>query len=164
LLEVFRHILKRSPDSALLLVGSGEKQNEIMNLARAYDLEPHIHFLGFRTDLWRIFRSMDVLIMPSRVEGFPLTVIQAQLAQVPVLASHAVPPEANFTGNVCYLSLHLPPSVWAEAALELAQKPCRWPAVDSPDVRKFTLEENVRFLCSVYSGRPAQAQGVLGES
>jgi glycosyltransferase involved in cell wall biosynthesis len=151
LLDIFREIQKKCPNSTLLLVGTGEKEQEIRSLVRGYQLERNVFFLGFRADLWRIFRAVDLLLMPSRVEGLPLTVIQAQFAQVPVLASEAIPAEANFSGNVQYLSLRLPASVWARVALELVRRPCEWPNPDTPEVRRFTLEQNARFLASVYS-------------
>jgi glycosyltransferase involved in cell wall biosynthesis len=44
-------------------------------------------FTGFRNDVPRILNAIDILVLPSQREGFPMTVLEAMAAGKPVIAS-----------------------------------------------------------------------------
>lgn len=46
-----------------------------------------VRFLGMRTDVERLYRSMDVFVLPSHREGFPRTPMEAAAMGVPVVAT-----------------------------------------------------------------------------
>ena len=48
-----------------------------------------VRFLGFRIDVPRLMASADVLVHPTRTEGFGLSLIEAMAAGLPVVASDA---------------------------------------------------------------------------
>ncbi|MBA3035505.1 MAG: glycosyltransferase family 4 protein [Desulfobacterium sp.] len=48
-----------------------------------------VQFLGFRNDVPRIMASADVLVDPTRMEGFGLCLVEAMAAGLPVVASNA---------------------------------------------------------------------------
>jgi glycosyltransferase involved in cell wall biosynthesis len=51
--------------------------------------EGRVKFLGFRNDVPRLMASADVLVDPTRMEGFGLCLVEAMAAGVPVVASDA---------------------------------------------------------------------------
>lgn len=61
-------------------VGDGSKAEEARNRANTYGLEKNVTFLGRRNDVPDILQSMDVFIMPSTVEGLPMSAIEAMRA------------------------------------------------------------------------------------
>ncbi len=70
-------------------VGVGPSLNFLENLVKEYKLESHITFLGSKNREW-IYNNLqyyDLLVQPSRYEGFGLTVIEAMAAKLPCLVS-----------------------------------------------------------------------------
>lgn len=56
---------------------------------RAGDLEGSVRFGGFHEDVWGAYERADVALVPSLVEPFGNTAVEAQLAGVPVIVSDA---------------------------------------------------------------------------
>lgn len=50
-------------------------------------LEDTVRFLGQRDDTPDLLRAADMLLLPSTVEGLPLSILEAQATKVPVLAA-----------------------------------------------------------------------------
>ncbi len=56
----------------LLLIGEGERINEVKELVRTYSLENRVHFLGLRNDVFNILKSCDYGILSSHMAcGIP---------------------------------------------------------------------------------------------
>lgn len=77
----------RSERLELLIVGHGETEVELRAIAAANGLAARVHFLGFRTDVPRLMKTADFLVLPSRWEGLPYVVLEAQAAGLPVVAT-----------------------------------------------------------------------------
>ena len=81
-------------DTGLVFVGDGihEKRQEIAKrLTRCGVPESRLRIRGFVQDqesLKRLFQEVDLVVMPSRTEGFGLTGLEAMSAGLPVLVSH----------------------------------------------------------------------------
>lgn len=122
LLSVFSEIRKKNDKAKLLLVGTGELENEIRDLARELGIESDIVFAGVRTDIPAILSAMDVFLLTSLYEGMPNTVIEAQGTGLPCVISDTITREANITNLVRYLPLN-DYGRWASETLEVsAQK------------------------------------------
>ena len=70
----------------LLLAGEGPLKNEIEKLVNENNLADRIFFMGFRTDVDRIIRSSDVMLIPSKWEGFGLVAVEAMACGKNVVA------------------------------------------------------------------------------
>lgn len=117
LLQIFAEIRERREDAVLLLVGTGEKEQEIRARADELNLTEHVRFLGSRSDTDRLYQAMDVFVMPSLFEGVPLTGIEAQFAQLPCVFSDKVPAEVAFTEACRFVPLQDSPAAWAQQVL-----------------------------------------------
>jgi glycosyltransferase involved in cell wall biosynthesis len=62
-------------------------ESELRRLCQELQLEDRVRFLGFRSDAPDILRAADVFLLPSTHEGLPLSLVEAQATQVPVIAS-----------------------------------------------------------------------------
>jgi glycosyltransferase involved in cell wall biosynthesis len=60
---------------------------ELQALIGELGLQQHVQFLGYRNDVHRLLAAADALLLPSRQEGLPLAILEAQAARVPVLAA-----------------------------------------------------------------------------
>lgn len=77
----------RNRDHAVstVLIGKGPLMNECRSFVNDRDLE-NVYLAGFREDALSLLPEFDVFLLPSRFEGFPLTVLECLHAGVPVVA------------------------------------------------------------------------------
>lgn len=71
----------------LLIVGTGEREEELKAYVSEHQLQDHVIFTGFRTDARRLLYGMDIFGLPSEVEGEPVSVMEAMNAGLPVAAA-----------------------------------------------------------------------------
>lgn len=64
----------------LTLVGDGPELENVQNLSSLLHLDKYVSFLGRRNDIPEILKDKDVFIMPSLVEGLPMSAIEAMRA------------------------------------------------------------------------------------
>lgn len=64
----------------MTFVGGGSKEDETIKMAKQYGLDSYVSFMGRRNDVPEILQSMDVFIMPSTIEGLPMSAIEAMRA------------------------------------------------------------------------------------
>jgi glycosyltransferase involved in cell wall biosynthesis len=82
-------VLEATADTHFLFVGEGDARERISRELAARGLESNVHLLGFRNDVPEIITASDLLILPSRVEGFGYVLVEAMAAGLPVMASRA---------------------------------------------------------------------------
>lgn len=115
LLEAFRELLTADSTAKLVLIGEGELRPEIE--AKAAGLPAgSVLLLGTRTDIPRLLQAADVFAFPSRFEGMPVTMVEAQAAGLPCIKSNTVTDECIVTDLVTLLPID-DPKIWAETIL-----------------------------------------------
>lgn len=77
----------RYPSCHYLFIGEGKQRNELELLVQRHSLQDRVTFLGFRSDIADLLQVIDVVVMPSRLEGLPFVLLEAMAAAVPVVAS-----------------------------------------------------------------------------
>ena len=121
LLQIFTFILKKNPSAVLLLVGSGERKEDIRKKAEELGIEKDIVFYGVTEDVPAVLNMMDVFVFPSRFEGFGNVLIEAQASGLKCFASEGVIPESvKITDNLEWISLNTAPDIWAEEILKVS--------------------------------------------
>ncbi|HWO76919.1 MAG TPA: glycosyltransferase [Bacillus sp. (in: firmicutes)] len=71
----------------LILIGEGELESHYRKLAIDLDINKRVFFLGKRSDVPSITKSVDICVLSSNWEGFGLVVVEAMAAGKPVIAS-----------------------------------------------------------------------------
>lgn len=74
-------------DWTLDLIGDGPREQILRNHADLLDLSGRVNFLGLRNDVEKLLATSHVFILSTRWEGFPLSILEAMRAGLPVVAS-----------------------------------------------------------------------------
>ncbi|MEW5957101.1 MAG: glycosyltransferase family 4 protein [Chloroflexota bacterium] len=78
---------KNHADVHFLIIGDGELRAELEQQVADLVLTQFVHFLGWRWDLPAVYADLDLVVLTSRNEGTPVTLIEAQAAGCPVVAT-----------------------------------------------------------------------------
>ena len=85
--QVLIKAMQRVPGARLVLIGEGHDREELEALARDTGLGERVTFAGWVDPPWTEHWTFDVLALPSFLEGFPLVIVEAMLAGIPVVAT-----------------------------------------------------------------------------
>lgn len=117
LLDILAAAKKQRLDTKLLLVGDGEDEAMLREKVRTLGISDDVVFYGSTRNTEVPMQAMDCFVLPSLAEGFPVTLVEAQGAGLPCVASDAVTKEVNITGDVTFLSLEESNETWGETIL-----------------------------------------------
>lgn len=81
---------RRGDDVHLVLAGDGPLRPEVEARIQREGLSTLVTCLGLRADVPDLVASLDAFVLPSRYEGAPITLLEAQAAAVPCVVSEAV--------------------------------------------------------------------------
>jgi glycosyltransferase involved in cell wall biosynthesis len=89
LLEAMAQVAARVPEARLLVVGDGPDRDALQAQARRLGLESSVVWAGQAApeEVHAYYGAMDVLVVPSRFEGFGLVAVEGLAAGLPVVAS-----------------------------------------------------------------------------
>lgn len=87
LIEAFANISKENQDIALIIIGDGEKRKGLTDLAEKLGIKDKTFFLGFIPNASVYLKAFDIFTLTSRTEAFPYAILEAGLAQTPIIAS-----------------------------------------------------------------------------
>ena len=89
LLEAFSRLLRSHPRAQLVLAGDGEHREALEQRARTLELDRSIRFLGAipREQMGRWYGAADIYCLPSIYEGFPVAILEAMAAGLPVVST-----------------------------------------------------------------------------
>jgi glycosyltransferase involved in cell wall biosynthesis len=86
-LEALATVRRALPPHIFLIVGEGPEHAQLARLVSDLKLESSVEFLGARTDVQNLLAKMDLLCIPSLMEGLPFVALEASAARTPILAS-----------------------------------------------------------------------------
>jgi glycosyltransferase involved in cell wall biosynthesis len=87
LIEGVPEVLKEYPDARFLIVGDGPLKNKLKFKSKELRVEERIVFTGFRSDIKEILSTIDVLAMPSLLEGLPMVLLEGMAMAKPIIAT-----------------------------------------------------------------------------
>lgn len=116
-LEAWPSVAAAVPRAHLVLAGGGELEDEAAGRARGL---PRVRLLGIRKDVPAVMKALDVLLVPSRWEGFGMVALEGLAAGTAVIAARASSlPEIVRDGIDGRLVPHGDPGELAAAAVGL---------------------------------------------
>jgi len=92
LIKILPGILKKNPDTILVIVGGGPDMDFYINEAKEYGVEASCIFTGYleRSQLSLIYAISDVFVFPSLTDTQGLVTLEAMFSGVPVVAIGAL--------------------------------------------------------------------------
>lgn len=113
LLNVFSKYNKINNDSILILIGDGEERENIERQIKNLEIEDKVLLLGARDDVPQLLKIIDLFVFPSQWEGFGIALIEAQFANIKILASDTIPKNTCISNGIKYISLEKDDDYWA---------------------------------------------------
>jgi N-acetyl-alpha-D-glucosaminyl L-malate synthase BshA len=102
--RILERVVKGGVPAVLLMVGDGPERSSAQALARRLGLADRVKFLGTRETVEEIAALADVFLLPSELESFGLSALEAMACAVPVVGSDAGGlPEVVANGECGYL-------------------------------------------------------------
>ena len=87
LLNAFSNILKSLPNTDLYVVGEGYLQKDLIELSKSLGINSKVHWLGKTEYIKEFLSKIDLFILPSKYEGFGLVLLEAMVAEKPIIAA-----------------------------------------------------------------------------
>lgn len=119
LIDIFKELYQKEPNSRLLLIGEGHLKQEIEAKVKKYGLEHVVDFLGQRSDVPRLLNASDFLVFPSIYEGLSVVLVEAQASGIRCFFTETLAQETIILPeNVELHSLNESPVDWANSILK----------------------------------------------
>lgn len=118
LLRVFYEVKKRKTNAVLVLVGDGEIRSNIEKMITDLGLVDSVILLGNRNDISSLLQAADYFLFPSKWEGFPVTLVEAQASGLPCFVSDTITEEAVITKLARKLPIDNGEECWLNAIVE----------------------------------------------
>lgn len=117
LVDVLEGLSKRRMNTVLLLIGTGELKEEIVEYVKQKQMEDRVYFIENIFSIEDYFQCMDIFLLPSFYEGLPVVAVEAQAAGLPCLLSNTISKMISLTKETKQLSIkEIEP--WVLACLE----------------------------------------------
>lgn len=148
IIELFFEYSQMHGKCKLLFVGDGPLLTEIRKLVKQKHLDAKIIFAGLQKDVVGFYSAMDVLLLPSTREAFPMTLVEAQYNGLPCVVSDVVPREVEISNGVTSMSLSEPAQEWANVLISLSKKRNCIKCIES----QYDINETYPQLQTLYKG------------
>jgi glycosyltransferase involved in cell wall biosynthesis len=75
---------------SLVLLGDGERKEYLMEVAMKNGVLNDVHLLGFKNNPYKYFKNAKFLVLSSKHEGFPMTLIESLACGTPVISFNCI--------------------------------------------------------------------------
>lgn len=89
----------------LMLIGDGYNKQKLRQLVHFFKLEGRVIFTGNVDNVSEYLSALDLFVMPSRFEGLPFALVEAQAAGLWCIISSKISKQANLSDNVIYADI-----------------------------------------------------------
>lgn len=87
LLEAFEQTYEKIKGINLLIIGDGEKREELLCQIKNYKSRDNIRFLGYRNDVIEILKVSEIFVMPTLAEGMSMAILEAMACELPIITT-----------------------------------------------------------------------------
>lgn len=126
--------------------------SSVQALLSKYGLAEKCIILSNRSDIPQLLAAMDVFCLPSKYEGMPVSLLEAQAAGKKCVVSNTVTKDVVVSNKVYYLGLNQPIHEWVDVILEnnAIAEPC------AQTLNDFDITTVCNNLLSLYFGNDGE--------
>ena len=150
LVDCFNEIRKKADNAVLLFVGKAELEEDVRRKVDAYHINDSVIFAGAVDNTEDYLQAMDVFALPSRFEGMPNVLIEAQTAGLQCVTSDHVTQDAKITDNVVFVELE--EHKWVDAILQYAEGYIRQKVDEQIRKEGYDIRCEIKVLEQIYAG------------
>ena len=141
LIPIMKRVLKIYSDVELTVVGDGPDKSALERLVLDNGLEASIKLVGQNSDVKKYYQEANIVLVPSRWEGFGVVLIEAMACGTPVIAYKNKGPSEIISNNVdgilikkyeveefanAVIGLLGNPEKWENMSVQAYQKACNF--------------------------------------
>lgn len=86
LVEIARKVLKKHPDWVWEIYGDGESKDNVQTMINNYNLNDKLLLKGSVNNLYELYSRYSFLVMTSRYEGFPMSLLEGLSSGLPLIS------------------------------------------------------------------------------
>ena len=84
-IDAWRGLPAETPKKVWVIIGEGDEHEHLIRRAA---MTKDVHLLGFIPDAARYLKAFDLFVLPSRTEALAYVILEAGMAEVPVIGSN----------------------------------------------------------------------------
>lgn len=153
LIRAFERLSYKDDKAILLLVGNGPDLEEIRNQAQHTVCADRIIFWGATENPESLYYAMDIFALPSRFEGLPVVLLEAQISGLPCIVSDKVTQEVDF-GDIIWKSIEDDPQTWADTIFSMMQRTDeqrkQYRLQHAKQIAHYDIRESVKLVENIY--------------
>ena len=115
MLDMFKELHDRNEETAFLHVGDGVLMEKMIEKRAEYQLDEVYHLVGAKENVSDYLNAIDIFVLPSLREGFPISLIEAQATGLPCIVAEHITPKCDLTGRISFLPIDKGTSCWCDA-------------------------------------------------
>lgn len=154
LIDIFFELNKRNRGKyKLILVGDGPLEESIKEKVKKLNLEKEVIFVGRTFEVNKWLQVMDIMVFPSRFEGFPNVLVEWQIAGLPCIISDTITKDVKLTDLVQFASIQDKPEKWAEKIEKIKiedRQENKSMIIEQIREKGFDIKENAQKLENIY--------------
>lgn len=87
LIRAFKKVVEKVPNAKLIILGTGNLNDNLKKLVEELGLAESVYFLGFQDNPFKYIHRADVFILPSLFEGLGNVILEAMACETPVIST-----------------------------------------------------------------------------
>lgn len=145
-------VLEKYPDTKFIFVGEGVELENLKKLCSKMELDSNVEFMGYKKGKEKItiFKKSHIFVYPSYTEGFPVVILEAMAAGMPLITTPvgglADAFEDGKQGLIIKSMLPNPKEV-AEKIVTLIENPTLMKKMSENNLREAKEKYDVRIVC-----------------
>ena len=149
IVKVMNELIKINKNVHLYWVGQGPQEKDVRELVNEYCIEKYVSFLGARNDIPSILNNTNFLLFPSKWEGLPVTLVEAQVANLPCFISDKITDEVDL-GLCTVISLEDNEKKWAEKINNYIKNSNYKNSVNNEKIKRFNIKNVAKEMEDIY--------------
>lgn len=154
LLKIFEKLAPKLNDAVLLIVGTGPDSEKIRTQIGKHPYKDKIILYGETNNPAAFYSAMDIFVFPSKYEGLPVVLLEAQISGLPCIVSDKVTREVDL-GDINWQSIDDEPKYWADALLSAGyrseEERIAYRKKHLEEIKKYDITQSVKKLDRIYS-------------